>query len=197
MKKVIAFAFVFGLLILLAACNLPGFGKSDSDVSSMVSETLNALTPQDSGGSTAGTQMAGTDTGLNSNQNPSLTAFITPSITQNPSITPNPSATPKPNPGSISGSIQGYPYGSLPALTIVAFHQGSSYHWYTITAYGQTYYSLDDIVYPPGSYLVVAYDNAGHRGGCPGLVTVVSDQMATCNISDWSSAFPDKPAGVP
>jgi len=93
--------------------------------------------------------------------------------------------------GSVSGSISGYPYGNLPQLAIVAFSQDTPYWYWVGTASGQSYYTISDL--PPGNYQLVAYDNAGHAGGSPNIVTVVAGQTATADISDWSSSWPANP----
>jgi hypothetical protein len=108
------------------------------------------------------------------------------------------SATPIPKPGSIAGAISGYPYGSLPSLAIVAFGQQPPYYYsYMITNSGATSYSMSSSYLIPGQFQVVAYDASGNSGGCPGMVTVISDQTVTCNITDWAGGYPGKPSGVP
>ncbi len=49
-----------------------------------------------------------------------------------------------------------------------------------------------------GKYQVVAYDPPDIKEVVPLIVVVVKkDEMTTCDITDWSGSFPDKPAGVP
>lgn len=98
--------------------------------------------------------------------------------------------------GSISGGIYGYPFGSLPSLTIVAFSQTTPYYYYFVTAVGQTSYAMTNYI-PAGTYQVVAYDGSGHAGGCTTNVTVTGGQTGNCDINDWAGSWPAKPSGVP
>jgi hypothetical protein len=119
---------------------------------------------------------------------------MTPTITK----TPIPTQTPIPKPGSITGGISGYPYGSIPKLSIVAFGQEPPYNYsYWITASGDTSYSMTSNYLIPGKYQVVAYDSSGHAGGCTTLVDVKSEQSSNCDITDWGGSYPSKPSGVP
>lgn len=94
--------------------------------------------------------------------------------------------------GIVAGSISGYPYGSLPQLAVVAFSQDTPYYWYWAgTAAGQVYYTMSDL--PPGDYQIVAYDNAGHAGGAPNIVTVIAGQTTNADITDWASGWPANP----
>lgn len=94
--------------------------------------------------------------------------------------------------GIVAGSISGYPYGSLPQLAVVAFSQDTPYYWYWAgTLAGQVYYTITDL--PPGDYQIVAYDDAGHTGGSPAIVTVIAGQTTTADISDWASGWPANP----
>jgi hypothetical protein len=93
--------------------------------------------------------------------------------------------------GIVAGSINGYPYGSLPQLAVVAFSQDTPYWYWAGTAAGQVYYTVTDL--PPGDYQIVAYDDAGHAGGSPAIVTVTAGQTATADITDWASSWPDNP----
>jgi hypothetical protein len=94
--------------------------------------------------------------------------------------------------GIISGGIYGYPYGSLPQLKIIAFNKSTGY-WYMMgTVVGQSYFSMEEL--PPGSYQVVAYDNAGHAGGSTTLTTVTGGETTNADINDWSSSFPVDPS---
>ena len=94
--------------------------------------------------------------------------------------------------GIVAGSISGYPYGSLPQLAVVAFSQDAPYYWYWAgTAAGQVYYTVTDL--PPGDYQIVAYDDAGHAGGSPAIMTVIAGQTTNADISDWASGWPANP----
>jgi hypothetical protein len=131
-----------------------------------------------------------------------LTSMVTPTqtMTLTPALTKTlaPTDTPIPKPGTIAGNISGYPYGSLPSLVIVAFGQEPPYNYsYWITASGNTSYSMTSSYLLPGKYQVVAYDSSNHSGGCPVIVTVISDQTVNCDITDWSGEYPAKPSGVP
>ncbi len=124
----------------------------------------------------------------------------TPTVTLTPAMTHtlSPSETPIPKPGTIAGDISGYPYGSLPKLVIVAFNQekpGTYSYW--ITAAGDASYAMTSDFLLPGKYQVVAYDSTNHTGGCSVLVTVLSEQTATCDITNWGGGYPAKPSGVP
>jgi hypothetical protein len=113
-------------------------------------------------------------------------------------LTPPPSSTPIPKPGSIEGAISGYPVGSLPSLAIVAYGKDPPYYYsYIITTPGSSSYSMSSDYLIPGMFQVVAYDSSGNSGGCPGLVTVISEQTVTCNITDWAGSYPPKPSSVP
>jgi hypothetical protein len=129
-----------------------------------------------------------------------LSPTLTPTVTLTPTITKTvaPSDTPIPKPGTIAGEISGYPYGSLPKLVIVAFGQEPPYNYsYWITAAGNTSYSMTSKFLIPGKYQVVAYDSGSHTGGCPIIVTVISEQTVTCDIIHWGGGYPAKPSGVP
>jgi hypothetical protein len=127
---------------------------------------------------------------------PTTTMTSAPTSTMTPTLAP--SETPLPKPGTITGGISGYPYGSIPRLTIVAFGQEPPYYYsYWITAPGSTYYEMTSDYLLPGKYQVVAYDSSDHRGGCPGVVKVISDQTVTCDISSWGGGYPAKPSDVP
>jgi len=93
--------------------------------------------------------------------------------------------------GILAGSISGYPYGDLPQLAIVAFSQDTPYWYWAGTVAGQIYYTITDL--PPGDYQIVAYDDAGHAGGSPNILTVIAGQTATADIGDWSGSYPDNP----
>lgn len=93
--------------------------------------------------------------------------------------------------GIVAGSISGYPYGNLPQLTVVAFSQDTPYWYWAGTAAGQAFYAITDL--PPGDYQIVAYDDAGHAGGSPVIVTVIAGQTTTADISDWNGSYPANP----
>lgn len=174
-------AVLTGLIILgfLAACNLPQAGPTPpiDAVASLVAATLQ--------------EMATPAIPLVSSVLPTL---LLPTSIPAVTLTPTPETTATPLPGSIEGRISGYPYGSLPKLTVVAFDKSSPYlrYWYWKTASGNTTYSMDGYV-TPGTYQVVAYDASGHAGGCTTLVTVVSDQKVSCDITDWAGSYPANP----
>ena len=101
---------------------------------------------------------------------PSITHTIAPSPTLTPTSGPSatmtltlaPSITPVPKPGSIEGTISGYPYGSLPGLAVVAFGQDPPYYYsYLITNPGSTSFSMSGSYLIPGQFQVVAYDASG------------------------------------
>ncbi len=127
---------------------------------------------------------------------PTFTTTFGPSATR--TLTPPPSATPIPKPGSIEGAISGYPYGSLPSLAIVAFGQAPPYYYsYLITSPGATSFSMSSSYLIPGQFQVVAYDASGHSGGCTSMITVISEQTVTCDITNWGGGYPAKPSKVP
>jgi hypothetical protein len=118
--------------------------------------------------------------------------------TSTPTLTPVPSVSPTPGLGAVSGTISGYPYGALPVLTFVAYNQANGSWWYWQDAAGVSSYGTDMFI-TAGPYLVVAYDPGGHAGGCgaANVIQVRAGQTATCDVSDWSGAYPAKHAGVP
>ena len=130
---------------------------------------------------------------------PTLTSTIGPTVTI--TLTPVFTNTPVPKPGALVGAISGYPYGSEPALVVVAYKQDSSTYWYVITSAGATSFSMTDSsnigFVAPGSYQVVAYDGSGNSGGCAAMVTVISEQTVTCDITNWGGGYLAKPSGVP
>ncbi len=194
----------FALILLLAACNLPqGTTPTPATgfVATTVAQTLVALT-QTAQHSPLASPIAPTLAQPTSTETPAIVSTNTAAVspTQTPTLKPTdttgPTASPTPGLGTIAGSISGYPYGSTPSLTIVAFEQETPYHyWYLITG-GGTYYSMDGYI-STGNYQVVAYDAAGHTGGCASSVKVLNSQTVTCNISNWGSGYPAKPSGVP
>ena len=189
------------LIFFLSACNLPNTatnaGTQENIVATSVILTLSALTqsvPQQ-------TPLA-SPTQASPTVTPPLilSPSLTPTITLNtaPTLTLEPSITPVPKPGTISGAISGYPYGSLPRLAIVAFGQEPPYNYsYWITAAGDNYYSMTSQYMLPGKYQVVAYDSSSRAGGCTKIVNVISDQTVTCDITNWGGSYPSKPSGVP
>jgi hypothetical protein len=178
MRKFIAFLSVFLVLSMATGCNLPFSGNSSSadDVSTLVAETLAAMTQQ---------------AGIVSPQ------ASEPTFTPYPTLTFTPDVTAIPTPGSISGNVYSYPYGSLPRLSIVAIGQTTGNWTYVINSAGDSYFFLTSKYLLPEKYLVVAYDSSGHAGGCPTLVTVISEQTVNCDITDWSGSYPARPDGVP
>ena len=201
MKMPNAMIFCFLLLSSLVACNLPSVetpaAAIPDNVATIVILTLEALTqpaPQlTPKASPTLEQPANTATiALSPTSTPTVTLTLTMTLTMEPSLTPIP------KPGTIEGGISGYPYGSLPKLAIVAFNQekpGTYSYW--ITAAGNTSYSMTSSYLLPGKYQVVAYDSSNHTGGCPALVTVITEQTVTCNITNWGGGYPAKPSGVP
>lgn len=189
-------ALVSGLIILgiLSACNLPQASPTPGIqlVASLVAATLQELaTPVNSPIPSAFPTMPPPTSTSAVSLTPTM---LLPTSTSEATLTPSPGATLTPVPGSIEGSISGYPYGSIPALTVVAFDKSSPYlmYWYWKTAPGNTSYAMDGYI-SPGSYQVVAYDASGHAGGCTTLVTVVSDQKVNCDITNWSGSYPANP----
>jgi hypothetical protein len=203
MKTPVRIFAIFICVTLLSACSLPQKGSPATatlSVATIVAATLQALTPSVTPVLPTQALPSSTPTleATPTLQPPTLTS--TPSLTPTKDISPTPSTTPIPDPGSISGTISGYPFGSLPALAVVAIKQDSprrGNYSYFITAPGGTFFSMSTSYLIPGQWLVIAYDSSGNSGGCSGPVTVVSNQTVSCTINDWASAFPSKPAGVP
>jgi len=204
MKRPLAIFFSLLIVSSLSACNLPKGGTpagTNSDiVATNVVLTLAALTqtvPQQTpiaSPSPTTEQPTNTEPVILSTPTATFTVTITPTIT----VTLEPTNTPIPKPGSIDGSISGYPYGALPSLSIVAFGQEPPYNYsYLITSPGDTSYLMSSSYLIPGKFQVVAYDSSNHKGGCPALITVISEQTVTCNISNWGGTYPAKPADVP
>ena len=204
MKRPLAIFFSLLIVSSLGACNLPKSGTpagtNPDIVATNVVLTLAAFTqtvPQQTpipSLSPTTEQPTNTEPVILSTPTTTFTVTITPTST----MTLKPTNTPIPKPGSIDGSISGYPYGALPSLSIVAFGQEPPYNYsYLITSPGDTSYSMSSNYLIPGKFRVVAYDSSNHKGGCPALITVISEQIVTCNISDWSGSYPAKPAGVP
>jgi hypothetical protein len=196
-KKILAIS-TFTLLILLCGCTLqmasPSAEPNSGMVDTLVAATMSAFTPSAQLPEKASPTI----------EQPTSTETIAPSLTNVPTASPTvtitmaPTNTSIPKPGTIIGHISGYPYGALPKLTIVAYGQEPPYNYsYWITAAGDTTYSMTSDYLIPGKYQVVAYDSNKRSGGCPVIVTVISDQSVTCDISNWGGGYPSKPAGVP
>jgi hypothetical protein len=196
------------IISCLCACNLPGsptqVGGNPGAVATQVVLTLAVFTQsaQPAPLSSPTSEQLSSPTLAQ----PTNTPTVAPSPTSTPTIGPTatltltlpPSATPIPKPGSIAGAISGYPYGSLPSLAIVAFGQDPPYYYsYMITNPGSSSYSMSSSYLIPGQFQVVAYDASGHSGGCPSLVTVISEQTVTCDITNWGGGYPPKPSSVP
>ena len=189
-------------ILLLCACNLPTSGIPVTATSTPTVQAhlilLGLTQSPDQVPLSSLTLPASTHTPFSTPTLSSPTMTMAPSVTPTQYLTITPSITPIPAPGTIAGSISGYPYGSLPALAIVAYGQSPPKNYsYIITAPGSAYFSMSTKYLLPGPYQVVAYDAAGNSGGCPGLVTVISDQTVSCTISDWASSYRSKPSGVP
>ena len=178
MKSLSRLMFVILLIVLLTACNMPSGSSVDTvdEVATQVAQTLAAWSPAET--------------------TPAVENIL-PTDTPSPTMTETPEVTAVPDPGTISGTISGYPYGSQPRLAIVAIGYSTGNWTYVINVPGDTYFYLASQYLLPGQYYVVAYDSSGNSGGCPGLVTVVSDETASCTISDWVSWYPARPSGVP
>jgi hypothetical protein len=193
------------ILLLLNACNYPINSKQDTDarVNTIVASTFQALTHVPQG-----------KTPEPSITNTVVKATVSPQLTSSPSSSPGPTLTstqtlepsktkaatntPIPEPGTIAGNILGYPYGSLPSLSIVAFGQEPPYNYsYIITNPGSAYYEMTGDYVLPGHYQVVAYDSSNHKGGCSMIVEVTSKKTVICDINNWSGSYPNKPAKVP
>ncbi len=208
MKRAIKIIISALLVACLGACNLPATatpGQIDSGaVATGVVLTLEALTQSAQPAplsSPTSQQLSSPTLGLPTSTqpvaaSPTLTPTLGPTATM--ALTLAPSATPIPKPGTITGNILGYPYGSLPSLAIVAYGQNPpNYYSYLTTNPGDTSYSMSSSYLIPGPFQVVAYDASGHSGGCTTIVTVISDQTVTCDITDWGGGYPPKPSNVP
>jgi hypothetical protein len=203
MKRVPAIFVSFLLTSCLCACNLPQTGTpggTNSDaVATEVVLTLAAFTQTAQPSPLPSIALiTPTDTQASA---PSPTWTSTSALTPSMAQTPTASTTPIPKPGAIAGGISGYPYGSVPSLVVVAYKQNSGTYWYLITNPGATSYSMTDSsnkgFVSPGSYQVVAYDASGNTGGCPSIVTVISEQTVNCDITNWGGGYPAKPSGIP
>jgi hypothetical protein len=183
-----SFVIFITLLLLTASCNLPSRTEppTPDTVATIVAGTMGALTTQtvsDTPTVTVPIPTIITFTPIPLST-PTTFATITPSSTPTTAVTGTPSPTATPGMGSISGGVYGYPYGTIPSLTFVAFSQ-ETYHWlYWINLAGASYY-VTDVFIPAGKYQVVAYDAAGHVGGCVTIITVKANETAICDITDW------------
>jgi hypothetical protein len=178
MKSKLLAPFFLILAILVTSCGQPAPATPAVDtVASIVAATMQALTPQ-----------VALDTPTAAPALPELTATLTPlSATTNPAESGTPTVTATPGMGMANGGVYGYSYGVVPRLTIVAFSQEDP-HWnYIITTAGSNYYSMDLLA---GKYQIVAYDAAGHAGGCITIVTVKDKENTTCDITDWIGSNP-------
>jgi hypothetical protein len=174
MKKMPVIIISLLTVIILSACNLPvtiiiNSTPDANQLATDVAATLNAV-PQGS------------------------TVQVIPSLTSN--FTPTLTLTPLPEPGSLQGTVT-YPYGAIPRLVIAAYMQNGTNYSYVINEAGESFYSMDTPYLIPGQWLVVAYDSVGNSGGCTNPVTILPNTAATCNITDWVSAYPPKRAGIP
>lgn len=205
--KLIFFRFGASVLMvsILAACSLPQVNPTAETgiVATKVAETLAAFTQaakQTAFPSPTSLSTIHPTASMTLTVEPSKTTGFTTTATntKKPTVTTESTKTPIPLPGTIGGSIYGYPYGPTPSLAIVAFGQEPPYNYsYMITAAGQTYFSMTTKYLLPGHYQVVAYDSSSNTGGCVVNVLVISDQTVTCDITDWGGGYPEKPSGVP
>lgn len=103
--------------------------------------------------------------------------------------------------GSISGGIVYIEGQEAPRLRIVAFNQETEYWYWLFTQPGQVAYTISDL--PPGTYLLVAYDNDGRAGGHAdvnnNLINVSvgpGETVPGVDINNWNAprdAFPPDP----
>jgi len=199
MKKPFEIFASFLLIIFLYACNLQKAGSpaGTNTVATKVVLTLTALTQAVQQTPAASPTLAPATLTPTSTQTSTVTITFTPTVTPTITNTTAPTKTPIPKPGSIAGNIS-YPYGSVPNLVIVAFGQEPPYNYsYLTTNLGDTYYSMSSQYLIPGKFQVVAYDSSGHAGGCPAIVTVISEQTVNCDITDWAGSYPSKPSSIP
>ncbi len=201
--------FISALLTsFLCACNFPGAATSvtlnPGQVATQVVLTLAVYTQTAqpaSLSSPSSEQLPSPTVELPTNTS---TTAATPTFTPTPGPSPTqtltlaPTNTPIPKPGSIAGAISGYPYGSQPGLAIVAFGKAPPYYYsYIMINPGASSYSMSSDFLIPGQFQVVAYDASGNSGGCTALVTVISEQTVTCDITNWGGGYPPKPSSVP
>jgi hypothetical protein len=201
MKKPFAFLASLLLIFSLCACNLP---RADTPVGmkpeidatkgilTLAVTTLPATLQPPLSSPTLKLPTSTPTIALSPTSTPTIT--LTPTIT----FTLAPTNTPVPKPGTIAGTISGYPYGSLPSLTIVAYGQDPPFNYsYMISSPGDTFYSMTSSYMLPGRYQVVAYDSSDRSGACSAIVAVVSEQTVTCNITNWGGGYRARPSGVP
>jgi len=192
----------------LCACNFPGAvtpsGVNPGEVATQVVMTLAVFTqsaqPEPLSSPTLEPLSSTTRTQPTNTITVALTPTFTPMLAYmlTQTLTLKPTDTPLPKPGSIAGAITGYPFGNLPSLAIVAFGQERPYnHSYLITNPGDSSYSMSTIYLIPGQFQVVAYDSSNHSGGCAALITVISEQTVTCDITNWGAGYPPKPSDIP
>ena len=134
------------------------------DVNSIVQATFQALTAQ-----AVTSTPAAPATGVV----PTFTP-VTPAGDVIPTFTP---------PGGQSGSISGnlsYPAEGLPAMAVVAFHEGGAPtdYYFTATSAGQNNYQIANL--PAGNYRVVAYSLGG--GGFPVGLAGGYTQYVVCGM---------------
>jgi hypothetical protein len=196
------------LTSFLCACNFPGAAPSvtvnPGQVATQVVLTLAVYTQTAQPAPLASPtleQLSSPTMGLPTSTS---TMAASPTFTPTPGRSPTrtltlaPTNTPIPKPGSIAGAISGYPYGSQPGLAIVAFGQAPPYYYsYIMINPGASSYSMSSDFLIPGQFQVVAYDASGNSGGCTALVTVISEQKVTCDITNWGGGYPPKPSSVP
>ncbi len=184
MKTKLLFPYFLVLALLVTSCGQPAPATPAADtVATIVAATMQALTPQNALETPSATPTL-----------PELTATVTPiTATANPSESGTPSITATPGMGMANGGVYGYPYGAVPRLVVVAFNQEDQHWYYVITLAGQNYYSMDLL---EGKYQLVAYDAAGHAGGCVTIATVKANETANCDITDWIGSYPAKPEGA-
>jgi hypothetical protein len=184
-KGFAAFASILFITVLVA-CNLPaggtGTGTGPDEIATTVAQTFEAMT-------------------VSAPQTPLDTPTLPPTQSQAPSLTPTstltltPAITSTPEPGSIIGDVKNYSYGAIPVLKIIAFNQDTSYlmWWSWKNGEGMTSYAMNGYI-PPAHYQVVAYDAAGHAGGCTTIIEVKSNQTVRCDITNWGGSYPVNPS---
>lgn len=180
MKFKLSLPILLALAILGASCGQAAPATPPVDtVATIVAATMEALTPQNV---LDAETMPATQPDAGTTQTPLSLETGTPTITATPGA------------GMVSGGVFGYPYGALPRLVVVAFNE-DHLHWnYVITDPGSSYYAMD---LAEGKYQIVVYDADGHTGGCITIATVKDKQTVTCDITDWTGTYPDKPGEVP
>ncbi len=117
------------------------------------------------------------------------------------SVPPAPGKTKTETSGAISGKLS-YPSESIPPLHVVAFNTETSYYYWVATNTNQGSYTITNL--PPGTYHVIAYNQAGLPGAyanatnhAPLDVVVMAGQTTSgADISDWyapAGVFPSDP----